>query len=117
MNVIGSRPTGWWRDREGAMTRLVEELGDYASATGDDVTVVLDARPFPLEAGGVDVRFASPGRDAADDAIVVIVARDPEPFSLVVATSDKKLASRVRELGGEIISAGELRRQLDELSG
>ena len=26
MNVIGSRPDGWWRDREGAMRRLVDEI-------------------------------------------------------------------------------------------
>ena len=116
MNVIGSRPTGWWRDRPGAMAGLVDELADYAAATGDDVTVVFDGRPFPLDPDGVEVRFASPGRDAADDAIVEIVAADPEPSSLIVATSDKGLASRVRELGASIISAGELRRRLDELS-
>ena len=28
MNVIGSRPDGWWRDRPGAMRRLVEKLED-----------------------------------------------------------------------------------------
>ena len=26
MNVIGSRPDGWWRDREGAIRRLVDEV-------------------------------------------------------------------------------------------
>ena len=26
MNVIGSRPTGWWRDRPGAMRGLVGEV-------------------------------------------------------------------------------------------
>jgi predicted RNA-binding protein with PIN domain len=115
MNVIGSRPTGWWRDRRGAMARLVEELADYAAATGEPVTVVLDSRPFPLDARGVDVRFASPGRDAADDAIVEMVANDPEPSTLVVATSDRGLVARVRELGAETMSAGALRRRLDEL--
>ena len=25
MNVIGSRPDGWWKDRAGAMRRLVDE--------------------------------------------------------------------------------------------
>ena len=52
MNVIGSRPTGWWRDRRGAMTRLVEELGRYAEATDEDVTVVLDSDPFAVGAPG-----------------------------------------------------------------
>ena len=42
MNVIGSRPTGWWRDRPGAMRQLVEELEAFAARSGDDVTVVFD---------------------------------------------------------------------------
>jgi predicted RNA-binding protein with PIN domain len=115
MNVIGSRPTGWWRDRRAAMARLVEELERYARATGDPVTVVLDSRPFPLDANGVDVRFAAPGRDAADDAIVELLAGAEDPSSFVVATSDKGLVERVRALGAGTMPAGALRRRLDEL--
>jgi predicted RNA-binding protein with PIN domain len=116
MNVIGSRPTGWWRDRRGAMAKLVQELAAYSAATGEPVTVVLDSRPFDFDAPGVDVRFAWPGRDAADDAIVELLANDPDPSRLVVATSDKELVRRVRELGAETMSAGALRRRLDELA-
>ena len=116
MNVIGSRPTGWWRDRRGAMRGLVEELAEYAAATGEPVTVVLDSRPFPIDAERVDVRFASPGRDAADDAIVEMIAGHGEPSSLTVATSDRGLVTRARELGAETMSAGALRRRLDELA-
>ena len=114
MNVIGSRPTGWWRDRPGAMAALVADLGRYAATTGDEVTVVLDSRPFALPEAAVEVRFAQPGRDAADDAIVALLAADADPSSLVVATSDKTLAARVRELGAAVIPAGALRRALDE---
>lgn len=116
MNVIGSRPTGWWRDRRGAMANFVAELERYAAATGEDVTVVLDSRPFELEVSRVDVRFALPGRDAADDAIVALLAADADPASVVVATSDKGLQARVRELGASVMPAGELRRALDDLS-
>ena len=35
MNVIGSRPTGWWRDRPGAMRGLVAELGDVRRRAGE----------------------------------------------------------------------------------
>ena len=63
MNVIGSRPDGWWRDRRGAMRRLVEELGSLARVSSEPVTVVLDGRAFDLDGGPVEVRFASrPGR-------------------------------------------------------
>jgi predicted RNA-binding protein with PIN domain len=116
MNVIGSRPTGWWRDRRGAMAGLVEELAGYSAATGEPVTVVLDSGPFAVDADGIDVRFASPGRDAADDAIVELVATDQDPSRFVIATSDKELVRRVRELGAETMSSGALRRRLDELS-
>ena len=30
MNVIGSRPDGWWKNRRGAMVRLVEQLERWA---------------------------------------------------------------------------------------
>lgn len=116
MNVIGSRPTGWWRDRRGAMAALVAELGELAARGGDDVTVVLDSKPFDLPAGPVGVRFApGPGPDAADDVIVELVGADHEPSSLVVATSDRRLAERVCALGADTISAGALRRRLDDL--
>ena len=116
MNVIGSRPTGWWRDRRGAMSELTEVLARHAARTGDEVAVVLDSKPFelPQEAAGIDVRFApARGPDAADDVIVDMVAADPEPETLEVATSDKRLAGRVRMLGAETLSAGALRRALE----
>ena len=60
MNIVGSRPTGWWRDRPGAMRELVESLEGLAARSGDAVTVVFDGSPFELEAeGGVEVLFAS----------------------------------------------------------
>ncbi len=115
MNVIGSRPTGWWRDRRGAMSELAEELARHAAETGDEVAVVLDSKPFDLSAGthGIDVRFApARGPDAADDVIVDMVAADADPPTLEVVTSDRRLASRVRSLGAETLSSGALLRVL-----
>ena len=59
MNVIGSRPTGWWRDRTAAMARLVEDLRAFARETGEPVTVVFDgtaARAVESRAGGGRLR-------------------------------------------------------------
>jgi predicted RNA-binding protein with PIN domain len=114
MNVIGSRPNGWWRDRPGAMRALVDELARYARRTGDEVTVVFDGRPVDLDsAEGVGVRFACRrGRDAADDDIVELVARNAEPGSVEVATSDRALAARVRAARASVISVTELRARL-----
>jgi predicted RNA-binding protein with PIN domain len=114
MNVIGSRPTGWWRDRPGAMRDLVEELEAFAGRGGEEVTVVLDGKPFDLEGDRVDVRFASRrGPNAADDDIAALVADDPEPGGLSVVTSDGDLARRVRGAGASVVGAGGFRRLLD----
>jgi hypothetical protein len=114
MNVIGSRPDGWWRDRRGAMRRLVDELG----ALGEPVTVVLDGAPFELTSDGVEVRFASRrGPNAADDDIAALVAADADPGDLRVVTSDAALEARVREHGAAVEGAGGFRRRLDERRG
>jgi predicted RNA-binding protein with PIN domain len=114
MNVVGSRPTGWWRDRTGAMRELVESLEELAER-GDAVTVVFDGGPFELEAEGrVKVLFASRrGRDAADDDIAALVERDNDPATLSVVSSDADLARRVRAAGAAVVGAGEFRRRLD----
>jgi uncharacterized protein YaiI (UPF0178 family) len=80
--------------------------------------VVLDGHPLAdLPEGvheGVLVAYATrAGRDAADDRIVEEVARDHDPASLVVVTSDRGLAERVRALGASVSGAGSL---LDRLS-
>jgi predicted RNA-binding protein with PIN domain len=113
MNVIGSRPTGWWRDRRGAMRDLVAELEAFAAATGDEVAVVFDGAPFDLPAERVDVAFASRrGRDAADDDIAARAGP-----GLTVVTSDAGLAARARAGGADIEGAGAFRRRLDAGAG
>jgi predicted RNA-binding protein with PIN domain len=121
MNVIGSRPDGWWRDRHGAMRKLASALAALAAASGDELTLVLDGRPLAdLPEGdhdGVRVLYARRGgRNAADDRIAELAAADPDPAGLVVVTSDRDLRERVRAAGAEVQGAGELRRRLDELA-
>ena len=114
MNVVGSRPDGWWRDRRGAMRALVDRLERLAAATGDDVAVVFDGRPFELEGGGrVEVGFRPGGPGAGDDAIVEWVEADGDPASITVVTSDRELGRRVRDAGAEVLSAGAFLRRLD----
>jgi predicted RNA-binding protein with PIN domain len=118
MNVVGSRPDGWWRDRPAAMKRLSDLLAAFAAKTGEPVTVVFDGRPFDLSATSVEIEFASGrGPNAADHDIAARVEADPDPGSLSVVTSDRALADRVRAAGAEVVSAGPFRRRLDELDG
>jgi uncharacterized protein YaiI (UPF0178 family) len=112
MNVIGSRPTGWWRDRPRAMRELVEEM----DRLGEPVTVVFDGRPFELDGGEwVEVLFASRGGpNAADDDIAALAAAEAGD-ELLVVTSDADLAERVRRSGAEVVGAGAFRERLDRL--
>jgi len=107
MNVVGSRPDGWWRDRDGAVRRLVSALQELGRRTGHRIAVVIDGRPLddlPEGVhGGVLVAYATrTGRDAADDRIVTEVARDHDPTSLTVVTSDQALCARVEDLGARV---------------
>jgi predicted RNA-binding protein with PIN domain len=114
MNVIGSRPDGWWRDRAGAMRALVESLDEYARATGESVTVVFDGKPIEMPgAHSVEVAFASGGRNAADREIVCRLEAADDRSALRVVTSDGALAQRAEELGAEVVPAGGFRRRLD----
>jgi predicted RNA-binding protein with PIN domain len=114
MNVIGSRPDGWWRDRRGAMRRLIEELEGFAERTGDEVNVVFDGRPFALDGDGpVAVAFAPGGRNAADRAIVEWLRVDGAPETVTVVTSDAELERDARAAGAEVVGAGAFRARLD----
>jgi predicted RNA-binding protein with PIN domain len=113
-NVIGSRPDGWWRDREGATRRLIAALEAFAADSGDPVTVVLDA-PADLGDPAVDVVVARRrGRNAADDEIVRKIEAVGDASELRVVTSDRDLADRVRALGANVEGAGRFRDRLGD---
>jgi predicted RNA-binding protein with PIN domain len=115
-NVMGSRPDGWWRDREGAARDLAARVAAFADATGDPVTLYFDGRARDVDQPGLDVVFADrPGRDAADAAIAERVEADGMPERIRVVTSDRALASRVRAAGAEVEGAGRFRARLDDL--
>lgn len=115
MNVIGSRPDGWWNDPARAMRALVDSLDDYARITGDEVVVVFDKDPgLTSETARAQVVVASrKGRNAADHEIIEIVRREPEPFTGLVVTSDKRLKQEVTALGARVVSSGSFRDRLD----
>ncbi|MGI8580235.1 MAG: NYN domain-containing protein [Solirubrobacteraceae bacterium] len=115
MNVIGTRPDGWWRDRDGAMARLVDLLEQWAAGTGDEVTVVFERPPSPpLRSTVITVAHAPrPKANAADDEIVRRLSRDPDPGAVRVVTSDHALADQVRARGAGVIGADAFRAEID----
>jgi uncharacterized protein YaiI (UPF0178 family) len=117
MNVIGSRPDGWWRDRAGAIERLAAQLERWAEARGERVTVVLERRPRrPLPEGAIAVAWASePGRDAADHEIVRRLGEWVGEGEVTVVTSDRELAARARAAGAAVEPSARFRAELEAL--
>lgn len=106
-NVVGSRPTGWWRDRPGAARALTARVRRAAAEGTLSAPVVLvlegEARKG-VDAGvadGVEVVHAA---GHGDDTIAAIAADAGEAVLLVSA--DRGLAERVRRSGGEIATPG-----------
>jgi len=117
MNVIGSRPTGWWRDRPGAVRNLAARLRTYAEHRGVSVTMVIDGRPLPQLAeglhGALEVRYARhAGPNAADDRIVELLGERDE---CTVVTADRELRRRAEALGASTMGPNDLLRDLDRL--
>jgi Uncharacterized BCR, YaiI/YqxD family COG1671 len=113
-NVIGSRPTGWWRDRPGAARRFTERVRATVTAGRLDppVTLVLEgrARAGADEAvvDGVEVVHAP---DEGDDTIAAIAEAHRK---VIVVTADRQLADRVRAANAEVVGPSWLLDQLVE---
>jgi len=115
MNVIGSRPDGWWKDRDEAMRAFAVAVDDHAASTGRDITVVFDSDPGALpEPTNIEIVIAAQGgRNAADHEIERLVGKVEDRASLRVVTSDRALGDSVAAAGADVISAGTFRRELD----
>jgi predicted RNA-binding protein with PIN domain len=115
MNVIGSRPDGWWKDRKRAMRDFAFALDQHARATQKDMTVVFDQDPGPLpDTAHIEIVIARrAGRNAADYEIERIVKDDPDPASLRIVTSDRRLIDEVTAVGATVVSSSRFRDELD----
>lgn len=120
-NVIGSRPDGWWHDRDRAARRLAGAVARWAASTGNPTTLVLDGPVAGLEPGahdGIEVAVAHwRGRNAADHEIVRMVEDDEEPSTLRVVTSDRRLRERVEELGARVVPSLRFRSEVEQAAG
>ncbi|MGH3448250.1 MAG: hypothetical protein ACRDP4_11580 [Nocardioidaceae bacterium] len=103
-NVVGSRPTGWWRDRAGAAERLHQEIA--AANLGYDVVVLVleggATRGPPVGVDGAIHTVHATG--SGDDAIVDQVrTHSREGSDVVVVTADRVLRERVSAAGGSSV--------------
>jgi predicted RNA-binding protein with PIN domain len=115
MNVIGTRPDGWWRDRHAAMVKLVDLLERWVAASGEDLTVVFERPPSPPIVSTVIEVASAPraGPDSADHEIVRRIRADPQPAQIWVVTSDHGLADAARAAGAVVESADSFRSRIE----
>jgi hypothetical protein len=122
-NVVGSRPDGWWRDRAGAASRLLDRLAalpgrsltgpDGAVLVCDEVVAVVEgqARDVPAP-DGVRVDRAE---GSGDDALAAYAARLAEQgMPVVVVTADRGLRARL-PASAVVAGPGWLLGRLDEI--
>ncbi|MDE3134136.1 MAG: NYN domain-containing protein [Acidobacteriota bacterium] len=117
MNVIGTRPDKWWRDRDAAMLRLVDQLERWAAAEGEDVIVVFERRPSPpIRSTVIEVRHApKPKANAADDEIVRLLKAADHPRAIRVVTSDRGLSERADAEGATVEGSHSFRSRIESI--
>jgi hypothetical protein len=115
-NVVGSRPTGWWRDRAGAARDFADRVGRALAAgtLGGPVVLVLEGKAK----AGVAEHPARDGVEAVhapgsgDDTIAALAAE--HGVGAVVVTADRALAARVRACGARVDGPNSLLARLPD---
>lgn len=107
-NVVGSRPTGWWKDRAAATERLHRAISS-ADLHYDVVVLVLEGaarRGHPVDADGA-VRVVHAAASGDDAIVAEVLARQAgasaEDDEVVVVTADRRLRERVTQAGGSCV--------------
>lgn len=103
-NVVGSRPTGWWRDRAGAAAAFVERVREACAAgrlSGPVIVVVEGQARAGVEEGERDGVRVAHAAGEGDDTIFGLAASAGGP--VVVVTADRRLAERCRQVEAEVV--------------
>lgn len=120
-NLVGSRPDGWWRDRQGATERTLAWLAALAgrqvpgAGRVQTVTAVVEGAARRARAPDtLTVLRAAPGQ-TGDDVIAAHVAGSGGRTQCVV-TADRGLRARLPD-GVTVLGPGILLRVRDSLRG
>ena len=103
-NVVGSRPTGWWRDRPGAARSLVDRVraATRAGRLAEPVVMVLEgAARGGVAAGTCDGVTVVHAPGSGDDTLLDVVEDADDRVTLVSA--DRALRERAETCGAEVV--------------
>ena len=107
-NVVGSRPTGWWRDRAGAARAFVDQVR-AAVATGriaQPVTLVLEGKARAgAQRGSADGVTVLHADGSGDDTLVDVVAHASD-HAVTLVTADRELRRRAEAMGAHVVGPG-----------
>jgi hypothetical protein len=116
-NVIGSRPTGWWRDRAGAAKTFVSTIRAAVESGRIDqpVVVVLEGKSRQGVPNGVaDGITVIHAEGSGDDALVDVVARGASDEAVTLVTADRELGRRAEALGAVVVGPSWLLHLLED---
>jgi hypothetical protein len=115
-NVVGSRPTGWWRDRAGAARAFVARLRGAAGSgrITQPVVVVLEGKAREgARSGTEDGVTVLHAHGSGDDTLVEVIEENPDR-AVTLVTADRELRRRAEALGAKVVGPGWLLGLIEE---
>ena len=106
-NVVGSRPTGWWRDRAGAARSLVDRVRAAVDSgrIARPVTIVLEGKAREgAEMGVADGLTVLHATGGGDDTLIDVATKASDQVTLV--TADRELRRRAEAVGARVVGPG-----------
>ena len=114
-NVVGSRPTGWWKDRAGAARVLVEQVrGAVVSGRiAPPVTVVLEGKAREGSRVGVLGAVEVVHADGRGDEAILDVVTNATHDAVTLVKADRELSRRAASRGAKVVRPGWLLDRLE----
>jgi hypothetical protein len=104
-NVIGSRPTGWWRDRAGAARAFVEQVRAAVDSgrIARPVTVVLEGQAREGVESGITAGVTVVHAAGIGDDTLVQEATNASDQVVTLVTADRALRRRAEAAGAHVV--------------
>jgi hypothetical protein len=114
-NVVGSRPTGWWRDRAGAARSFVDQVRAAVDSgrIAQPVVVVLEGRAREGVPDGVTDGVAILHAAGSGDDTLIDVVSNVSDQVITLVSADRELRRRAEALGANVVGPGWLLELLE----